>query len=260
MSELDSVVVMVSNRPQLLNQFMVSLVDHQPGRPIFIHLQGGEEARREVVFPKGLVYDLLVSERSLGCHAARVLALRDLGGQGFKNYINVDDDVTLIPQTNWQPAIDKSNKEGMGFVLTNWIKHHNGLEKAIGIMTEEFLSQVMVYNGGGMAYDNDIANLMRDLDPVPARYDDIWPLTAYLNGYRNYRYRGSLAVHAIMGKGGMTAYMRSEPKPLLCQKWINYRLLTKQPVGSEYSIPMDSDLKPIARITHRAAREEKGWS
>jgi hypothetical protein len=95
---------------------------------------------------------------------------------------------------------------------------------------------------------------------VDARYDDIWPLTAYLKGYQSYRYQGSLAVHKIMGKGGMNTYMASEPRPLLCWEWINYRFLPGQKVGSDYSIPMDSDLRPAAREVHRTLRAAKGWA
>lgn len=254
---MSTVVVMVSNRVPMLNNFLRTLVEHEQERDIFIHYQGQDA--HQIEFPEGLVYELMVSPESLGCHAARVLALRELADHGYESYVNVDDDVELIEETNWQPAIDKALTPGTGFVLTNWIKHRNALPKAVSIMADEFIPQVFVYNGGGMAYGNDVADLMRGLDPVPTRYDDIWPLTAYLNGYRNYRYRGSLAIHGIMQRGGMNLYMRREPRPLLCWDWVNYRYLDGQPVGMEYSIPMDSDLKQVAKDTHKAARAERGW-
>lgn len=265
MSEHNPVVVMVSNRPAMLANFLVSFTERYPGLAIAIHSQGEKSVFDEVLAHAQLRSNLHVayymhSEESLGCHASRVLLLQALEGMGFDTYINVDDDVQLIEQTNWAPAIAKAHEPGVGFVLTNWIKHRNGLERAISIMTDEFIAQAMVYNGGGMAYSEDVAKLIRMLPAVPARYDDIWPLTAYLYGYKNYRFRGSLAIHGIMAKGGMTGYMRREPRPLLCTKWITYRYLPGQPVGSDYSIPMDSDLKQSAKDEHKRARAERGWS
>jgi hypothetical protein len=253
-------MVTVEDRIPTLNQFLLSYAKHGINAPIHIHYQGSAAGLKDLLIPRQVDTQLQVSPNRLGCHAARVIALQHLTGQGFDTYINVDDDVTLIPETNWPPAIQKAHQPGVGFVLTNWIKHPNGLAKAKAIMAEEFIPAVFVYNGGGMAYTNTIADLIRDLDPVPARFDDIWPLTAYLAGYRNYRYRGSLALHAIMGKGGMNTYMRSEPRPLLCEKWVNYRRLYGAKVGSDYSIPQDSDLKPIAREIHKRNRTKAGWS
>jgi hypothetical protein len=259
MTETVVVMVTVSERIALLNQFLASLAEHEPGRPIFVHMQG-DDAQREIVWPRGLTHEYMHTPERLGCHAARVRALRRLSFHDYRTFINVDDDVLLLPETNWQPAIDfTTSQPGTGFVLTGWVSHPSKVPHAIGIMAEEFVPQVMVYNGGGMAYTEATARLIRALPPVPARYDDIWPMTAYLDGRRNYRYRGSLAVHAIMQRGGMHAYMRAEPRPLLCQDWIDYRRLIGQAVGSDVAIPQDRDIRPEARLAHRQRRLEQGW-
>lgn len=254
------VMVTVSSRVERLNAFLRSMAEHEPGRDIFIHIQDPDHRAGEIEVPDSIVHHLMVTPKPLGCHAARVLALRELADLAYDTYVNVDDDVTLIEQTNWQPAIDKAEEPGVGFVLTNWVRHPNLLPKAIERMEDRFYKQVMVYQGGGMAYNEEVAHLMRNLPAVDSRYDDIWPLTAYLEGYQSYRYQGSLAVHQIMGKGGMNTYMRSEPRPLLCWDWIDYKLLPGQPVGSDYSIPMDAQIKQPARELHRKRRAEKGWA
>lgn len=255
------VMVTVSERVDTLNNFLRSMARHEPGRAIFIHMQG-DDRLDEIEVPAGVgEAGMIWSSKKMGCHAARVVALRALDGEGFDSYVNVDDDVELIEQTDWQPAIDKARDEpGVGFVLTNWVRHPNLLPAAIERMDPKFYRQIMVYQGGGMAYGNDVADLMRGLEPIPARYDDIWPLTAYLHGYRSFRYQGSLAVHRIMTKGGMNTYMRSEPRPLLCWDWVDYKHLPGQAVGSDYSIPMDSDLRPVAKEIHERERLAKGWS
>lgn len=261
-----SVVVMVtvSERVQMLVNFLQSLAEHEPNRDIAIHMQGDPSAKQYLKdnLPEGInIVHYMHTDERVGCHSARVMLLKELLEVGEHTaFINVDDDVELIKETDWQPAVDKTTEQGVGFVLTNWVKHPNALPKAISIMDPGFYPQVFVYQGGGMAYNREVAKLMSELVVQPARYDDIWPLTAYLNGYRNYRYRGSLAVHRIMLKGGMNTYMKSEPRPLLCWDWVNYRPLLGQPVGSDYSIPMDSDLKPKAKEMHKTTRAAKGWS
>lgn len=257
----DTAVIMVSNRPDLLSRFLKSLA-HRYGDTfgVMIHLQS--HRRDEVTVPDLLNVEWLVTPDSVGCHAARVVALRHMADIGWRptTYLNVDDDVTLLEHTHWMPAITKAHSEdGCGFVLTNWVRHPNQIAQRVMTMDDRFVPQVMVYNGGGMAYSSDVAALMRDLDPVPTRYDDIWPLTAYLNGYQSYRYLGSLALHSIMSKGGMNDYMRREPRPLLCEEWVDYRLLYGAPVGSEYAIPADTDLKARAHEVHRKARADRGW-
>lgn len=262
MTEAMVVMVTVSDRLPMLNNFLQSLRDHQPGLPIHIHMQDYAGVVGQMVLPKGLDVTLQVTDTPIGCHAARVMALQHIDSLGIraKHYVNVDDDVTLMPTTHWGPAIAKTDEPGVGFVLTNWVRHPNLYTLAVGKMREEFIKQVFVYNGGGMAYTDEVADLMRALDPVPARYDDIWPLTAYLNGYQNYRYRGSLSVHQIMVKGGMQQYMATEPRPLLCERWVNYRRQPGAAIGREVAIPMDSDLKQAARDVHAKARAERGWA
>lgn len=251
------VMVTVSERVEALNRFLRSLAQHEPGRQVLLHMQG-DNRLDEIEWPSASMSAFTMhSPERMGCHAARVRLLQD--APVFDNYVNVDDDVVLTEHTHWQPAIEKAREPGVGFVLTNWVKAESMLPKAVKIMADEFLPQVFVYQGGGMAYTEEVARLMRQLSPVPARYDDIWPLTTYLNGYRNYRYRGSLAIHKIMGRGGMQAYMRAEPRPLLCWDWVDYKLIVGAKVGSDYHIPVDKDLRPAARAQHAAARAERGW-
>jgi hypothetical protein len=251
------VMVTVSERLASLNNFLESMAKYQPQHDVILHMQG-EDVRDQIKWPAGIEYTTMYTEERLGCHAARVRLLNTLG-DGYDSYVNVDDDVELLPETNWEAAIEKAHEPGVGFVLTGWARHQNALVKARSIIREEFLPQVFVYQGGGMAYTADLAELMKTLPDTPARYDDIWPLTSYLTGHKNYRYRGSLALHRTLQRGGMQSYMRAEPRPLLCTQWVNYRFLPSQKVGDDYAIPMDSDLKPIARQVHLEARRARGW-
>lgn len=254
------VMVTVAERAELLNNFLQSLKTYYPDLPVALHVQGPVVKSDFESFPKGLqVAHYRHSLQPLGCHAARIELLRDLEGMGFDTYVNVDDDVELTPDTHWKPAMNKAHEPGVGFVLTNWVRHSKAYPAARERMSHTFKPQIMVYNGGGMAYSEETAKLIRPLEAAPARYDDLWPLTAYIDGRRNYRYLGSLAIHRIMSKGGMSSFMRTEPRPLLAWDHVQYRYLSSAPVGTEYSIPSDSDVRPETKAMHRAAREAKGW-
>lgn len=255
------VMVTISNRVPYLNAFLETLVKHAPQFPIHIHMQDPDGRADEVIFPKGLqVADFMITPEPMGCHGARVLSQQKLAGQGFDTYINVDDDVALTPYTFWDPMVDYVHEPGVGFMLTNWARGVKQFDnyKQEGI-SHKVGERVLVYNGGGMLYNDDVAELMRGLTTGPARYDDMWPITSYINGYTNGAYYGSLTLHQTVSKGGMQSYMASEPRPLLGWKYVNYPRLQNSSVGSEYAIGMDSDLKPLAHELHRQARLEKGW-
>lgn len=228
------VMVTMADRIEMLNGFLASLAEHGPkGVEVLFHVQSPgpgsgwtlAEWQRRLELPEGVkVGHLMWSEFGKGCHWARVELL--CHAPRYSTYVNVDDDVELTEHTHWEPAIAKAQRPGVGFVLTNWARTPALMLKKVPKMEDKFLPQVMVYQGGGMAYTDAVAELMRQLPQVHARYDDLWPLTAYLAGYRNFRYMGSLAVHRIMVKGGMNAYMRATPRVLLAGDWIDYPYLT----------------------------------
>lgn len=257
------VMVTVSDRRELLNKFLRTLGRHQSGMDVFVHTQVTPNGYDEnLAVPAGMTLDQMVTGRPLGCHAARVLALREIAQRApgvYDHYLNVDDDVMVTPSTDYSTALAASDLPGVGFVLTNWCMHLSQYPKRKAAMSRRLSPQVMVYQGGGMAYAEPTAALMRDLDPVPARYDDIWPLTAYLSGRMNYRYSGSLSVHVIRSKGGMSAYMGAEPRPLLCHRWIDYERISGAKVGREYAIPADKHLRECAKREHRDNRRAAGW-
>ena len=107
-----------------------------------------------------------------------------------------------------------------------------------------------------MVYRDAIAGLMRALPPIRQTFDHCWPLTAYVNGYQNYRDLSSLAVHRIMGVGGMSAFMDANPPQLMMQDLIRFRRAKRQRGnGHDILIPIDSDLLPKAHELHRKNRK-----
>jgi hypothetical protein len=257
------VMVTVSNRVKFLNAFLATMAVYCPDYPIHIHLQDPEHRADEIVIPKGVqLTNMVVTPEPLGCHASRVLALRQIHTMTpeFNTFVNVDDDVLLTEHTYWDPAVEYSMIPGTGFVLTAWSRSASLYYKRISAgLNHDIGQRILVYNGGGMAYALPTAELMAGLDPVPARFDDIWPLTTYTQGRMNYVYWGSQSVHQTVSKGGMKKYMADEPRPLLGWKYVDYPLIPGARVGGEYAIGSDNNLKPLAHAEHRAARLSHGW-
>lgn len=197
----------------------------------------------------------------MGCHGARVRLLRELDGAGYGAFINLDDDMLLTQYTDYGPAVQFSGGKTIGFVMTNWARTYGLLEKKVPAMLGHrasgrgrFRRQIMLYNGGGMVYRDRIAALMRDLEPVKTAFDCAWPITAYVNGYENYRDQGSLAVHKICGTGGMSAFMADTPLHVMCEEWLEF-VPAKRQDGSCKSvrIPLDQQVKPCAKEAHHRA-------
>jgi hypothetical protein len=187
-----------------------------------------------------------------GCHGARVNLLRHIQG-GYDVYINLDDDMELTEHTNYEPAIIKALEPSTGFVLTNWARTRGLMEKKIPRKREEFIRQNLIYQGGGMVYCEKIAALMRELPAIKQTFDHAWPLTAYINGYLNYRYMGSLAIHRVCGTGGMAGFMTDNPVQLMMTEYVNIRKAKRQRGNAwDVCIPLDPDIKPLAHEKHRA--------
>ncbi len=206
---------------------------------------------------------LFVVPEKLGCHGARVQLLRNIewvarlkGSEPYDAYINLDDDMELGPQTNYGPVVEKTQEPGVGFIITAWARTPGLLAKKTP--DHVFSKQIMMYNGGGMAYSEGVARLMRQLPIVKTAFDCAWPITAYVNGYQNLYYYGSLTVHRVCAKGGMQAFMRDTPLHVMCGEWLNFTPAKRQD-GSCLSvlIPLDKDVKPEAKALHRENRMKK---
>ena len=167
-------------------------------------------------------------------------------------YINLDDDMELCEHTNYDKAIERASWKSTGLISTNWARTKKQLEIKAGKLKDVFVKQNLVYPGGGMVYREEIAKLMRALPSIPQTFDHAWALTAYINGYINYRYLGSVALHCSLSKGGMNTYLTENPVALMMEQYINFRRTIKQSGnGHDVCIPLDPDLRPEAHFAHK---------
>lgn len=238
------IIVSVSDRVQQLNDLVESIIANGfDDYGIALYLQDPENRAGEIRHRERYT-DIFVVPEKEGCHAARVHLLRKVRSD---IYINLDDDMLLTPYTRYDLAIAKALERGTGFVLTNWARTEKLMLAKVPKMRDVFIPQIMCYQGGGMVYSDKVAELMRALPAEPFRYDDLWSLTTYINGYTNYAFKGSLAIHMVCTKGGMRSWMAATAPPYACARYINYRKLK----DGVYAIGMDSDVNEYARSLHK---------
>ena len=254
MASTSFIVVSVSDRVDDLNKLVEGIVQDPRFEGVDLNLmfQDPDEVVGEIAFLERYSNIFVVPEK-MGCHGARVELLRRVR---YDTYINLDDDMELTEHTRYGPAIEKAHERGTGFVLTNWARTRKLLDKKLPRVREEFIRQVLIYQGGGMVYSDETADLIRKLPVVHQTFDHSWPLTAYISGLVNYRYMGSLAVHRVCGRGGMAAYMGENPPQLMMEEYVNFRQAKRQNgSGHDVCIPLDADLKPLAHEMHRLAKK-----
>lgn len=244
------VIISVSDRVEQLNELVKSICDFPKFKDYDINLLYQDYlGNADKIKYRWRYANIFTHPEKLGCHGARVALLREIEKKGsYDVYINLDDDMLLTEYTDYSKPIEKALEQGTGFVLTNWARTESLMLSKVPKMQDTFVKQALIYQGGGMVYANKIAKLMANLEVTAAMFDDIWPLTSYINGYTNYRYLGSLAIHSICTKGGMHLYMQENKLPLLCKEYINYRYCKD---GKSVHIPMDSDLNETARNLHK---------
>lgn len=243
------VIISVSERIDALNS-LVRSIKAQPqmaGIDLNLLFQDPEDVAGQIE-DKRAFRNIFIRPQKMGCHAARVELVRLLK---YDFYINLDDDMELVEHTNYSRAIAKAMEPSTGFVLTNWAKTRKLLDAKVPKMRPEFVRQVLVYQGGGMVYAEKIAALMRALPAIGQTFDHAWPLTAYLNGYTNYRDLGSLAIHRVCGVGGMNSYLSANPVQLMMGQFVDFKKAKKiHGNGHDVLIPLDKDLTPLAKETH----------
>lgn len=246
------VIVTVADRVDRLNLLFGSMMEFLPDFSdwdICVFFQG-DKKQAEKLNTRSITKFYYYPEL-LGCNAARIALLKQNEMRDYDIYCNLDDDILLTKYTNYAPAIEKCLKHDTGFVLTNWGRTANIVDQKAPKMKDEFVKQALIYQGGGMLYSNKIANIVRTLPTEKTVFDEGWPLVAYLNGYTNYRYLGSLSVHEICTKGGMNGFYKNTDYSKLKLSFGDY-IDYKMGKDGRWKIPMDKDLTQKAKLTHKA--------
>lgn len=191
-------------------------------------------------------------DKLVGAHTAKLIALTSVKSD---IWCSLDDDMFAIANTDYNQMADiLVNDKTIGLLSGNWAKTYrqaNAKEKS-----EQFVRQKLVYTGGGLMFRDDVAEIVRSIPNKPYLFDDcLWAVYAYINGYNNYRYRGSIAVHQICTKGGRRTWIdttKAKDRALPPKEYLNVRE-SKDKEG--YYICTDKDVTPLAESLHKQNRK-----
>lgn len=186
----------------------------------------------------------------IGAHSAKMIALNNSQSDVW---CSLDDDMFAISKTDYDKIADVIfNNKSIGFISGNWARSLKQAENKD--IKDELVPQKLVFTGGGLLFRNDVADIIRNIPNEQYLFDDcLWAMYAYINGYNNYRYRGSIAVHQICSKGGRRTWMeKSKSERILPpEKYLRVRKGSSEDGYNQYLICNDSDLTELAHQLHK---------
>jgi hypothetical protein len=248
------------DRPKMLFACLKSLKTYAPEIPVALVGQEVPDEVKEQVVQWGRFsnhpIDLIWQDKRSGAHCAKMGALAAF--PNTRAWVSIDDDMELVEQTDYVTPLKKCLEPGVGLVSCNWVQTEVMLPKKIAKMSQEFKTQSVVYTGGGLAFNKNVADILLTLPLEPYVTDNaLWSAVIYAHGYKNMRFMGSLAIHRIMSPGGRKAYLKTVdsvfPVP---------HLLTMRPCVDQYYdcatsncyIPASGDLTDLAHAMHKENR------
>lgn len=185
----------------------------------------------------------------IGAHSAKVAALKSVNSD---IWCSLDDDMFAIPATDYDRISDiLSENRNIGFISGNWARTISMAKKKE--RQDKLVKQKLVFTGGGLLFRDDVAEIIRNIPNCEYLFDDcLWAMYAYVNGYENYRYLGSIAIHEICTKGGRRTWLKeaTSKKVLPPEELLKVRKGKTQSGYNEYLICNDSDLTKLAKELH----------
>jgi hypothetical protein len=183
----------------------------------------------------------------------------------IQTFINLDDDMEVIPEhTDYEPAIKRSREFGVGVISCAWAKSEALLAKALQGKELPWIKQPIVNMAGGQVYGQHVVREMaRKIEPY--QFDDVQAaLRAYVAGYENWRYRGSIIYHRIMKPGGLKVAFAQVPHAANDPEYMN--LHYSVPVKGREEVPENNRLMPstgnlvrLAHLHHQKNRHALGF-
>ncbi len=247
-----------SVRPELLRKLLESW--WQYGRhPLHVHAQREPRAAWAPLEREfgGLPLSWSFAEHGGPIYPMRVRCM--LQRPDVDLWIHLDDDMQLLPETNWDAAIEKAQQVGVGVVSCNWVRseHPNLIKRAWPPGDQLWVKQPIVNMAGGMIYGRHVLAAMAEHAETPFLFDDVQVgLCAYLAGYENWRYRGSLLIHRILAPGGYKTVCDSHVHALPDPRWITVKRCTPVCKIDAHNVymPSSASVTEAAHEQHRMAR------
>lgn len=202
-------------------------------------------------------YKIFTSNEMTGPHMARCLAL---DADRSNVWCILDDDMFAVKdKTDYDKMADiLFERKDIGLLSSNWRRTTGMLDKVE--VKDVLVKQNIVYTGGGMMFRQDMAEIIKSIPRVQYLFDNpLWSIYSYVNGYDNFRYLGSAAVHEICTKGGRRKWIKEsqETRALPPSEWLRVRKGKGEKDGfDEYLICDSSDVTEAAHKLHERNRRE----
>ena len=193
----------------------------------------------------------------IGAHPAKVSVMKGLQSD---IWCSLDDDMEIISQTDYESMANTLLKDkSIGFLSGNWARTKE-LSKKKKIQNT-YVSQPIVYTGGGLMFRDDIAKRILNIPNEQYLFDDcLWAGYVYADGYSNFRYLGSVAIHNICTVGGRRQWLNENKaqKPLPPEWMFKVRRGTGQKgTMNEFLICSKDDLTDFAKEQHKTNKARR---
>lgn len=251
--EKSFIIASTGDRKNGLKTLLISLIPYiLNGWKVYAVCQGYSEADLSEI--KGFIQRGKVFSYPdlIGAHTAKMIALTN-GKSDI--WCSLDDDMIATSKTDYNKIADILSKDNrIGFISGNWVRSEKQIDKKD--VVDSLVKQKLVFTGGGLLFRDDVAEIVRNIPNEQYLFDDcLWAMYAYINGYENYRYRGSVAIHQICTKGGRRTWIAKtdgKVRVLPPDNLLRVRKGSAQSGYNEYLICNDSDLTEEAHRLHKA--------
>jgi len=249
-----------SVRPDSLRKFLRSIVQLNilQDWQIYIYFQCyTEEERMDIYNLYGhIISGDIVSSNRVAPYIARC-NLMDVFEADI--YCMNDDDAIFMNLVDYQTPIYKIlNDPKCGMISTNWVRVNTPKMMARKRYEKEFKTQNIVNTGGGLLFSKRVRDAILKLPIKAYLYDDIMlSLNAYISGFKNYRYLGSIIEHNAVMNGGIKTLYKRQKMELLPAQLINMKKTTDiyPHANNNYHMPTSSDLTEVAKNLHKTNYE-----
>ena len=241
-------IATTNDRYEMLKQYLWSIVLYAKDWHVIIVGQKYSDKEikniQKIISKTSVVLSL---KEKVGMHNAKMIGLEHIRSLS-ESYVvcSADDDMMFTHRTKFKKALKKLEDPSVGFVSLGWVKHANQLGAYKSV--KQFVKQDIVYTGGGMLFTERLTEILLD-EP---RLEYVWSVLAYINGYKNYRYRGSCTIHNICKLGGRRTWLNSGLKVLGRKDLLDYKpsaYTNNNP--NDYLIPTGKDITLYAQELHK---------
>lgn len=193
-------------------------------------------------------------DKLIGAHTAKLIALTSTKSD---IWCSLDDDMFAFEKTDYDRMANiLFENKNIGFLSGNWAKTFKQADKKEKV--DELVSQKLVFTGGGLMFRDDIADIVRSIPNKQYLFDDcLWSVYAYVNGYDNFRYRGSVAVHQVCTKGGRRTWVDATQKKDRMLPPSEYLKVRPSKDKEGYCICIDKDVTKFADLLHKEKKGER---